>query len=118
MTNINRETYRAALQKAVDLKGADYLYEKPVGSVTCRYMEEGQPSCLHATALHTLGITDLSQYEGLSVKVILADAGVEDDDLLVAAARSQLAQDTGKTWGAALEAFDSQFRNPVSPLYW
>jgi hypothetical protein len=115
---ITRKSYRAALQEAVDLKGPDFIYEKPTGAILCRYMDGNEPDCIHAHALFSLGHTNLSQYEGLSVSVILSELGVDDEILVQAATRAQFAQDTGSSWGEALEAFDSQLSNPVSRSHW
>lgn len=115
---ITRESYRAALQKAVDLKGSEYVYWKPDGASGCQYMEGKNPSCLHAHALFSLGYTDLSQYERMSIKAIFDELDVEDDELIRAAARSQYEQDNGRTWGQALETFDSQLNDPIDPVSW
>lgn len=115
---ITRESYREALAKAVELKGADFIYTKPEDAVMCRYMNGDDPDCIHAHALHALGVTQLHQYERTSIRVILHDLGVDDDILIEAAVRSQYVQDNGATWGKALEVFDSQISNPAPPHMW
>lgn len=107
-TEITRESYRAALQKAVDEKGSDYVYPKHEGDdviLSCRYVEEnGYPGCIHGHALSYLGYSGLP--EGRSIYSILTNLSAFDDYLRGAAEESQIAQDQGKTWAEALEAYD------------
>lgn len=114
MTNkieITRESYRNALIEAVQLKGADYVYprhsvaEAESLALTCRYVEEdGQPGCIHGHALTYLGYQGLP--EGKGIWDILKELNVSDYYLRSAAEESQIAQDSGETWGQALEEFD------------
>lgn len=115
-TPIDRESYRAALEWALAQKGADFIYVKPEGARTCQYMEGKNPSCIHAYALHNLGYTDLTEYEGVSVEVILDDLGVDDESLVRSAVKAQYAQDKGYSWGAAVKVFDSELSNPVGVM--
>lgn len=109
---ITRESYRAALQEAVDAKGAGFVYTPPGDLSVCQYRHwdtavmEYKPGCLHGHALALLGheLDESSEYTDITD--VLGRVGVTDDGLLDAAQASQTAQDTGTPWGAALEAFD------------
>lgn len=113
---ITRESYRNALVNAVQLKGAEYVYPRhsvQAGeslAMSCRYVEEdGQPGCIHGHALISLGYRGLP--EGKGIWAILGELNVSDYGLREAAEESQIAQDTGKTWGEALDEFDRVLGN-------
>ncbi|WP_367137957.1 hypothetical protein [Saccharothrix sp. HUAS TT1] len=108
---ITRQTYRAALQAAVDARGADFTYQSPDG--TCLYVHHDEelgtttPGCLHGFALAVLGYELDSTHEYTPIRTLLSVLGVRGDDVLREAAQeSQRAQDRGESWGRALEVFD------------
>lgn len=102
------------LQIAVDERGEEYVYradERDLnGNVSCDYAEsDGSPSCLIGLALSVIGVdpTWLSVGEdlgwaGCGIEVLGDDLGLprKVSDVFSAA---QIAQDTGSTWGTALE---------------
>lgn len=113
-----------ALRKAVELKGADYVYpdsEKNSGNSdgTCMYSHKGQPSCIVG---HVINILDPEVFAGLVLKegmygpqgvqelddegYIPADFWSEDTSLVMSAAQG--IQDNRLPWGDALaEAEDN-----------
>lgn len=108
-----REEFTAALERAVALKGEDYVYERPEDGF-CKYMYDGQPSCLIGHALLDLGVEYSAQWEGKHARAI--GHGVDhqdyvptfnwpDDSTAHAAIRAQGRQDDGETWGVALDTY-------------
>lgn len=104
------------LQAEVDEKGADFIYkaELRVSSsthVTCKYAEDGCPSCLIGRALFRAGVAIerlelLDQaYDGMSIGVVEADFDGEvelTEDAVAVFAAAQSVQDRGWSWGEAL----------------
>jgi hypothetical protein len=114
------------LREVVAESGPDYKYtisEMPSGARLCRYVVDGQPSCLVARALHRAGFT-LSDLERMDTHVIgistlLMDPvrnGVVADlrsrftaDAIRIFAAAQRKQDSMRTWGVALAAAEEAY---------
>lgn len=105
---ITRETLTEALERAVESKGYDYIYEPP-GAGRCVYTHEGEPSCIFGHALTDLGVEIDPHWNvggGITIdKVLLDHLGVQDVTLATAAGRCQSWQDDQLTWGKALDIF-------------
>ena len=119
----NEEQAVELLQKAVETRGRDYVYQKRIGPVSaskgegerCSYTYGGEPDCLIGVALSLAGWTPemLSELDvGLRGGVPISTLGrelMEFGPLVSPTARAVLqaaqdAQDAGETWGAALDA--------------
>lgn len=108
MTYTN-EQINAALNKALDLKGQDYVYKQNDGS--CDYAVAGEPSCLVGHVLHTLDpemFKRVAEWErdpssgDLTFDCVWSDLELPFDREQVKALRlAQVAQDQGKNWGVA-----------------
>lgn len=123
---------RALIVRAVEEKGADYVYERPdlgydpvteskyeLGN-TCRYTQYDEeaphhlaPSCLFGHVAHYRdpenGLVEAYDYEGQSAADMVNDLlGLDfrDDPIAQAAQCAQGIQDGGHPWGAALREFD------------
>ena len=100
------------LAKAVAKRGEDYVYEKLdyASGLECRYAHRGAPSCLVGEVLFEAGITLAALVRFDRDEIGNPSALVDTDSLDIPFAtafaldRAQQAQDTGKTWGAALQA--------------
>jgi hypothetical protein len=100
-----------ALNKAVETKGADYIYpaeQKEPDTGVCRYNtydEQGRitgPSCIVGFVCHETGIVSpevLAESEGSIAWTVLP--WPEDDLITRALTRAQAEQDEGHTWGMA-----------------
>lgn len=112
------EQFTEALKKAVETRGADYVYPKfdptadgfdpdwhtNVG--TCRYQTtKGEPACIIGLAISILGeeVPDYGNMDNAGDN--LRRLGIGDHDCQYAADHAQMKQDSGKTWGEALEAY-------------
>ncbi len=121
-TEITLENFTAAMKAAVLKRGAEYVYPDNLkfaqpsaiggGSTqTCMYSNAaGEPLCLIGAALFELDpklLPDSNLVE--SASSVLVDLGVSDGTkgwrLLSAADAAQNAQDTGLSWGTALNTF-------------
>lgn len=126
---ITAEQALDALEKAVALKGPDYVYtDQATGiradseewhgtGIGCRYAgPDGEPACIVGTALSIIDqavfdvVRECEAEEG-SFPVIDLCEGTGDVPVVVAAADAvwvfrcaQVAQDGGATWGEALKA--------------
>lgn len=130
MVEITKENFTAALEAAVEEKGADYVYpEELMGksrySVTsCLYFDNEThqvPLCIIGNALARLGLTydDIVKLGTDNVNVLENEPPIDQDigasslltwltndsDLATAAQAAQNAQDRGQSWGVALERF-------------
>lgn len=112
MTYTNAEI-NAALKKALDAKGEDYVYtERSNGA--CVYSLGGEPSCIVGHVLHAL---DPEMFK--RVAEFEADPNENDDDTSFSSLATRLGlpfeteqrralqnvqvqQDCGKTWGSAV----------------
>lgn len=106
---VTEENFTAALESAVADKGADHVYDGPVTILsahtkTCRYFDNGAPTCLVGAALHRLGYTARDVTEGDDASSVLGSLGAPLD-VCVAAEMAQVAQDEGETWGVALSKY-------------
>lgn len=110
---------REALVRAVEEKGADYVYpnservksnihETPV----CQYFVGGKPSCIVGHVLYYDGVTDID--EGRAAQVVAHDLsyyGSLTRLQLMALTEVQTIQDNGGTWGKALAQYDKVMGN-------
>lgn len=110
MLYLNFETAVRLIEEAIELKGADYVYE-PVsiepGVSTCMYMQDGEPGCIVGHALHSQGI-DLSLHEGILAGATLR--ALQSGGLLTVTNKAasflewvQIYQDDSMPWGQALQ---------------
>jgi len=124
---ITPENFRAALQRAVDARGANYIYQKVEvyegsGNWGCAYIDPqtGEASCLIGCALVDLGVSkewlrlvdidaEASGLPSSTADSVLRTLGAYAD-IANAARDAQTEQDTGGNWGHALEAFDDWMR--------
>lgn len=116
---------RRVLVDAISRKpeGEDYRYPKvevsEYGDEQCRYTEPGdngvhlRPSCLIGAALAELDVTvgQLYDCEGQSAGNVLDKFFQVTTAVRNAATAAQREQDTGETWGAALDAYDRVLMN-------
>ena len=89
----------------------EYVYKIPDSTTLyCLYFDhDGNPSCLIGQALAKCGLTEDDVTEGSAAFDILTKNGF-GDDVARAAASAQEKQDSGETWGSALEAFNETLR--------
>lgn len=122
---INLPTALAALETAVQEKGADHIAKSYdyVGTSedgsplfvelsredggTCRYRDpkdETNPSCIVGNALWQWGLLDQAKpYEGSTADVVLMDLGIHvTGDAIEVLKQAQNVQDEGRSWGDAL----------------
>lgn len=135
MTKLTTEQVRAELERIVQEKGADYVYEhvstpldNPIeGSCECFYADPntGEPSCLVGRVFASLIpdlFEELSRHEGVwgysrAVEELYeTSVGPLIREYLPPEAAeglnsAQSAQDAGRTWGTALERFDEAVRS-------
>ena len=139
MTEITRENFLAAMRKAVEMRGEDYVYPSLEGDPSlrgdageCLYSKDGQPQCIIGMALYlidpALMPTNVEDDElalnwdgdrhlyclDMDAATVLRRRGVEDRGLLDAAEHAQSLQDNGRRWGEALEEFENALR--AAPL--
>lgn len=109
---ITEADFTAAIEKAVADKGPDYVYEDYAGG--CFYQIDKEPSCIVGTALVNLGFEadprwdnglHEDDHENTTADVTLPKFFTVPDNVVRAARRAQITQDTGGTWGAALENY-------------
>lgn len=102
------------LRKARDLKGADYVYKPETLSATghrldgCKYLEpDGSPSCIVGHVFVWAGIAEIE--EDRDADSLASEYGLPDvvGDIL---ATAQAEQDSGLTWGEAVEAAERKAR--------
>lgn len=114
MPNLTYEEARALLARAVEEKGADYVY--PAGlkdnNDQCVYFAEGGPACIIGHVAAYLGITqadvDSQMLEGQDAETFMQGLGfhIADEHLGTALRQAQAMQDDGLAWAWALEAFE------------
>jgi hypothetical protein len=121
MIEIDREKALALLAAEVRTEGPQFIYKKDervdengdMQGINCRYVEDGNPSCLVGRVLFRAGVPIEAisaldtQFEGISESI--QDAKFPDDVNLTLDARevlqaAQTSQDAGQTWGEALRA--------------
>lgn len=108
---ITEADFTAAIEKAVDDKGADYIYN-PDLTRECTYTEDGEPSCIVGTALINLGFEANPDWDyPIQRDGFLGDTAADTilpyffdtpQNVVTAARKAQRVQDEGGTWGAAL----------------
>lgn len=110
MTTITGKQALEALRKAVELRGADFIYPEEWRTEShgqCRYVHEGQPACIVGVALDTLGVNLIGRANA-SADALLINPSWSDVDVTLEATRifyrAQVTQDNRQTWGAALAA--------------
>lgn len=106
-----------ALEQSVAEKGMGYEYPLHETGWVGFYVRNGEPSCVVACALHKLGATaaSLSQFENVPIERIpfVGDLYLEEEARAILAAAQQ-AQDSGDTWGDALEEATETFEGEDS----
>jgi hypothetical protein len=117
MAKITLANIRDAVNRAIRLKGADYVY---VGDdlKRCTYLNSAdQPSCLIGYALIDLGVSwdTLLNHNRNSIST-LSIRGVVDieEDALTWAANVQVLQDRGETWGVAVAGANDCLEGKIS----
>lgn len=112
------------LEKAIGVKGEDYVYEIDGKSVEgfnsphtdsesaqCLYFHNGAPSCIVGHVMDFMGYDSETFLEGLSAKHAISRLGIEADAHTLALLEViQEQQDCGVAWGLALE--EAQRRVP------
>lgn len=116
---ITAEQALAGLRAAVAERGRDYV-DQLAANGACRYVIDGGPSCIAATALFKVGVPveELARWEGNSVRAMKADRRVDasgrmgflTEDAVMVLTRAQQHQDVGRTWGEALDVSEGFFR--------
>lgn len=105
---------RELVNRAIDEKGADYVYNVPVGeNETCLYFRNGKPDCLIGHVLHYLGIDQGCVREGESAGGVLISLRGQNKLTFTSEAADYLSaaqghQDNGKPWGAARDYAEEQ----------
>jgi hypothetical protein len=113
MLEITYDMAVAALEAAVEEKGADYVYpESEKVEDTCQYLnEDGSPSCIVGNALMRLGVTRLPRHGtgSPSAYTLLVATDYGPEPVALADERTarlfewaQHVQDDGTPWGEAV----------------
>lgn len=124
---ITVEQFTAAMEAAVAERGADYVYPAPVekghpddyhnAAGTCMYQtSDGAPACIIGVALSKIDPSLMPAYGdtfGASAVIHRLTDG-NSYELPEAAGAAQDAQDQGKTWGEALEAYKKSLKEFAS----
>lgn len=117
---ITYEDVVLGFKRAVEAKGEDYVYDGVSGA--CSYFEpvDQTPSCLVGHVLADLGYTaeDLVGYNYSNVTDLVRERVLEVDrnETLVMLRRAQNLQDTGSTWGVAVERATTPIHPNVTPV--
>lgn len=124
---ITVEEFTAAMEAAVEERGRDYIYpaaverdmdsDYEVGPIYyddeyhyadggCVYQTpDGAPACIIGVVLDKLGL-DVPAYGSMSdARVVLEQRTTLSEDILRGAKYAQSAQDTGHSWGRALDRY-------------
>ena len=106
---IDAEKALELLRAVCDRQGADYLYpiaNTAVFVTSCHYVRDGAPSCIVGQALadHGVPIEGLASWDRLSDGAIdtIAPSFVTPNALAIFTVAQRL-QDTGSSWGMAVE---------------
>lgn len=109
ITSFTAEDARALLVRAIEEKGADYVYPRPNAGQCYYFHDTNEPGCLIGTVLAYLGFDSSEVREGCSasenIPGLIPITPMEVTDALF---HAQEMQDTGSTWGQALIAFDRE----------
>lgn len=131
---VTDEVFIEAMEKAVAQKGADYVYPATEfdehGGVSntdwraslgeCRYsLPDGTPACIIGQAIHLIDPKYTPEHD------LIADAATVLDSvfpgltppLLAAATDAQVIQDSGYTWGDALDTFRREYARRMDDTY-
>lgn len=111
MAEITVEGVKAELQKALEVRGEDYVYPKVDGY--CNYVRDGEPSCLVGVVLHALGVpverlekADRFPVGGKSAGALMRELDAEGwtipHEVRWIFANVQDEQDNGVPWGIAV----------------
>jgi hypothetical protein len=117
LTGISAELATELLERAVNQRGADFVYSKdgssgPEGG--CYYFMEGEPSCIIGTILSYLGIKPSQVQEGSNAESQVRSLFPDTSDVVLEALNeAQTKQDRGDTWGEALDAFSAVVGDPI-----
>lgn len=109
MHEITVETVLSTMEEVVAEFGEDYVYVEPGDpeddSYGCLYAHEGGPSCLIAHVLTRLDVplSELAEYEGNSAIYLAEDLLGLSNSVANVLQAAQSEQDTGGTWGEALD---------------
>lgn len=114
MTTLTRESMTAAMEQAVQIRGADWLY--PIRDPewtdptyeTCVYaLPSGEPACIIGLALHLQGV-DVTKLPNIDAGQLIQEHLDYDGDREMmgsALSSAQFQQDRGRSWGSALECY-------------
>jgi hypothetical protein len=104
---------RGYLLRAIEEKGADYVYSPPEPEndaswlgPSCLYVHNGAPSCLVGHVLHYASAPLRGEHEGLSAEAVVPEVTNWSPRVAEALNFAQAMQDKGKSWKLALRAFD------------
>ncbi len=123
------EQFTAAFDKAVAMRGEDYIYRRPTqaegGNGMCVYStRDGEPSCLIGLALwildQELGTHNMPSFNDcINAYSLLEGHGLTSKRVATAAGNAQATQDATYTWGEAkityhhfLEVYDMDHPEP------
>ena len=100
---------RELLTRAVEEKGADYVYPRVDNPDGCLYFESNAPSCIVGHVLAYKGMEpfeDDAEYNASTVHSLRHRMlfEVDNDRTFEALRTAQTRQDSGSTWGDALRA--------------
>lgn len=116
---ITKEDALRALREAVAEKGAEYVYELENDLDSCKYVKDGEASCLVGNALHRLGVpievlteldyaylgnTSATIDQTAALDVLMAHSVTLSSEAVTALQNAQRSQDRTDTWGKALRA--------------
>lgn len=115
MAKFTLDQITEALEAVVAERGEEYRYdddfEKHHASYGCRYIIGEKPACIVGALYSRLGVSNstLKKWNGYGgVRSIAFHSRLIPDEAEEALGRTQASQDTGHTWGQALEMFRSQ----------
>jgi hypothetical protein len=107
---IDRDTALRLLEKQVEEAGPDYVYQTPDSSQVCKYVVNGQPSCLIGRALVDYGVpvSVIAAWDAPTKTIGMAYSAYAADFLTYESAAvfeaAQDKQDSNESWGSALAA--------------
>lgn len=116
MIEITNDAIRSELERALELRGVDYVYPKGETGL-CNYVRDAEPSCLVGVVLHSVGVplerlsaADRDYFgSGTLAGELLRDLvgegviGITERGIR-ALETAQLKQDTDEPWGVAVDA--------------
>lgn len=112
LEELTPEIVTPVIEAVVAEYGEDYRYEAPGGG-SCVYLHEGEPSCIVGQVMSRLGV-DITGWDDESWPGYASIANKVLDTTTStlppvhrALHYAQSDQDTGATWGAALEAYQT-----------